>query len=106
MCPTGQAIQNGQANWERWVSPEATTLLAQFRATTDVATQKAIVAKLEKIQLDNMPYIPLMYSADWYTYNTKRFTGWPTPDNYYAIGGPGYTYPDFLKVMVSIKPVQ
>jgi len=104
--PTGQqANGNGQTNFERWWSPQATNLLAQFRHTTDVTTQKAIAAKLEKIQLDNMPIIPLMYSANWYTYNTKRFTGWPTPDNYYAIGGPGYTYPDFLKVMVSIKPV-
>ena len=79
-------------------------LLAQFRQTTDVTTQKAIAAKLEKIQLDNLPLIPLVYSADWYTYSTKNFVGWPTPNNYYAIGGPGYTYPDFLKVMVSIKP--
>ncbi len=104
--PTGQsATANGQANFERWFSPEATSLLAQFRHTTDVAVQKAIAAKLEKIQLDNLPIIPLMYSAEWYTYNTKRFTGWPTPDNYYAIGGPGLVYPDYLKVMVSIRPV-
>jgi peptide/nickel transport system substrate-binding protein len=104
--PTGTpANTNGLANYERWYSLDATNLLAQWRHTTDVTTQKALASKLEKIQLDNMPIIPLMYSAAWYTYSTKHFVGWPTPDNYYAIGGPGWAYPDYLKVMVSIRPV-
>jgi peptide/nickel transport system substrate-binding protein len=104
--PTGQdASLNGQTNWERWYSPEATTLLAQFRQTTDSGTQHAIVDKLQKIQLDNLPFIPVMYNALWYTYGTARFTGWPTPSNYYAIGGPG-NYPDELKVMTTVTPVK
>src|SRR5438067_4952144 len=56
--PTGQdASANGQTNWERWWSPEATQLLAQFRHTTDASTQRAIVDRLQKNQLDAFPYI-------------------------------------------------
>src|SRR5262249_19089663 len=51
--PTGtDASLNGQANWERWTSPLATTLAAQFRKTTDVQTQHTIIDQLQKIQLD------------------------------------------------------
>jgi peptide/nickel transport system substrate-binding protein len=103
--PTGQdASVNGQNNWERWYSPEATALLAQFRQTTDQATQKALVDKLQQIQLAQFPYIPLIYGAIWYTYSTKHFTGWPDQHNYYTIGSVN-NYPDFLKAWASLKPV-
>jgi peptide/nickel transport system substrate-binding protein len=104
--PTGQDMTiNGQTNWERWWSPEATRLLAQFRQTTDTAMQHRIVDRLQKIQLDQFPFIPVMIAATWYTYSTKYFTGWPTPSNYYALGGPGY-YPDELKVLTTVVPVK
>ncbi len=103
--PTGQdASLNGQTNWERWWSPEATTLLAQFRSTSDSAQQHAIINKLEKIQLDQYPFIPVMYSAIWYTYSTKHFTGWPDQKNYYTIGSIN-NYPDYLEAWARLKPV-
>jgi peptide/nickel transport system substrate-binding protein len=104
--PTGQdASLNGQTNWERWYSPEATKLLTLFRQTTDLGTQHAIVNMLQKIQLDQMPYIPLVYGAIWYTYSTKNFGNWVAQNNYYAIGAP-YQYPDNVKVMTSITPAK
>ena len=48
----------------------------------------------------------MIYNALWYTYSTLHFTGWPTPSNYYAIGGPGEAYPDELKVGTTIRPVK
>lgn len=105
--PTGQdASRNGQTNWERWSSPTATALLAQFDHTTDAATQHAIVDKLQQIQIQNLPFIPMVTGGLWYTYSTLHFTGWPTPSNYYAIGGPGMQYPDELKVETSLVPVK
>ena len=103
--PTGtDASLNGQNNWERYVSPEATSLLAQFRSTSDVAQQKVIAYKLEAIQLRDLPYIPVMHSANWYTYSTLHFTGWPTKDNFYVEGSPN-SYPDRVVVMTRIHPV-
>ncbi len=102
---TGQdATVNGQTNYERWWSPEATALFAQFRQTTDNATRHAIMNKLQKIQLDNMPFIPVMAGALWYTYSTKNFVGWPTQANSYVYGQ-SVVYPDDVKVLTTIAPV-
>ena len=99
--PTGtDASLNGQNNWERYVSPEATTLLAQFRSTTDVAQQKAIAYKLEAIQLRDLPYIPVMTRPTGTTYSTLHFTGWPTEQNFYVEGTPN-SYPDRVVVMTA-----
>ncbi len=103
--PTGtDASLNGQTNWERYVNSQATNLLAQFRATTDVQKQHALMDKIEMIQLQQMPFIPIMYSADWYTYSTRNFTGWPTQQNFY-VRGSANDYPDRVYVLTHIHPV-
>jgi ABC-type transport system substrate-binding protein len=80
--PTGQDASVVGNNLKRWYSSEVTNLLHQFKQTTVVATQKAIITKIEKIQLDQVPYIPLNYGANWDVYSTLHFTGFSTPDNY------------------------
>ncbi len=106
--PTGQdATANGDANFERYNgsgATQASQLLAQFRSTTDSAKQHALLNQLQKIQLDQLPIIPLMNYAYWYTYSTKNFTGFPDQNNYYAIGS-SYQYPDNLKILTTITPV-
>ena len=78
------ATLNGQGNYERYVSPQATALLKQFRQTTDTALQHKLIAQVEAIWLQDLPMIPLVYSADWSTYSTRHFTGWPTNANRYT----------------------
>lgn len=78
------ASLNGQTNYERYVSPQATALLKQFRQTTDTALQHKLIAQVEAIWLQDLPMIPLVYSADWSTYSTRHFTGWPTNANRYT----------------------
>jgi peptide/nickel transport system substrate-binding protein len=103
--PTGQdATIHGMNNYSRWWSPEATALLIKFRETTDLKTQHAFIDKLQKIQLDNMPFIPVMTAALWYTYSTRSFVGWPNQANNYAYGQP-VVYPDDAKVLTTITPV-
>lgn len=101
--PAGQAASN-TGNWDHWYSPAATALLQQFRSTSDVATQHAIVDKLQQIELQNFPFIPIMISANWYTYSTKYFTGWPTQKDFYGFGAV-YVYPDNVVELTRIKPV-
>jgi peptide/nickel transport system substrate-binding protein len=103
--PTGQAAAAKGTNWARWWSPQAEKLLKQFSQSTDSGTQHAAIGGLQKIQLDQMPQIPVMIGATWYTYSTLHFTGWPTPSNYYSIGAP-WQYPDDVKVMTSVTPVK
>ena len=92
-------------NWSRWYSPAADALFAQYRQTTDAGTQHAITNKLEKIALDQMPSIPVMTGASWYTYSTLYFTGWPTPQNPYA-NGSANTYPDMALVLTKLTSLK
>lgn len=103
--PTGQDASAKGTNWERWWSPQADKLLTEFKTSTDAGTQHAAIDGLQKIQLEQMPMIPVMTGATWYTYSTLHFTGWPTQNNYYAIGAP-WQYPDVTKVLTTIQPVK
>jgi peptide/nickel transport system substrate-binding protein len=104
--PLGTDVNlSGQTNWERYVSPQATNLLAQFRATTDQQKQKQLIYQVEKIQLQDMPYIPIMTSADWYEYTTTHFTGWPTEQNFFIQGTPNNNYTRVM-VMTRLRPVK
>jgi len=99
------ASLNGENNWERYTSAAATNLFAQFRTTQDVQKQKAIMDQVQSIQLQDFPYIPIMHSADWYTYSTLHFTGWPTESNFY-VRGSANDYPDRTMVIASIRPAK
>lgn len=102
--PTGtDATLNGQNNFARYVSPQATSLLAQFRTTTDAQTQHKIIAQVEKIQLQDFPMIPILTSADWYEYSTLHFTGWPTQQNFYVQASLNSVYTR-VYVLTHLKP--
>jgi peptide/nickel transport system substrate-binding protein len=75
---------SGQTNYERFVSKESTALLKQFRETSDAATKKKLMYQVEALWLKDLPMIPLVYAADWSTYSTRHFTGWPTNANRYT----------------------
>jgi peptide/nickel transport system substrate-binding protein len=104
--PVGQnALASGLANLSGWYSDQASSLLVQFRQTASVSKQRAISYKLEKIQLDNLPFVPTVYAPYWYTYSTKHFTGFPNQKSFYAHGAT-YVYPDDVKVLTTITPVK
>jgi len=93
------------ANWHRYVSKKADDLLDQLAATADAAKQKTISEQLQQTFADEAPAIPLFPGPDWYEYNTKRFTGFPTKDNPYAVGSFfNQGTPEQLIVMTTIKP--
>jgi peptide/nickel transport system substrate-binding protein len=102
--PVGQnALASGLANLSGFKSTVADTLLKQFRSTSNRKTQLNIAHQLEKIQLDNLPFVPTVYAPYWYTYSTKHFTGFPNKANNYA-NGSTYLYPDNVKILTSIHP--
>ena len=55
--------------------------------------------------MDDLPFIPVMAGALWYTYSTKHFTGFPNQKNNYA-NGSTYLYPDDVKILTSLRPLQ
>ena len=82
---------DGLANsqlWGRWTSPEVDELLGQFTATIDPDERGAALDAIQQAFVENVVAIPLFPGPTWYEWNTTRFTGFPTPDNYYAQGSP------------------
>ena len=61
------------------------------------------MAVLEKVMLADVPVIPVTESVDWYEYNTRSFTGWPTPGNAYAQPS-AYVSPDWGQVLLHLTP--
>jgi len=103
--PGQDAMKNQWGNLTGWWSPKATRLLAKWRQTDNMSTQKKIAGQLENIQLTQMPFIPTVYQSQWDDYSTLHFTGFPSASHFYA-QGTAYTYPDDLKVLTSVKPVK
>jgi peptide/nickel transport system substrate-binding protein len=95
--------QSASSNYERWNSPATDALLKQFAATTDTATQHAIIDKLEATMLEDVPIIPVTEGVSWYQWSTKNFVGWPTPSNPYAAPAP-YNVPDWEVVLTTVHP--
>lgn len=97
--PVGEVTNE---NYHRGCNEEATKLLTEFTATFDEAKQKEIIQKVQKLFYDEAPTIPLFPSPEWGEFNTKRFTGFPTADNPYALlQGRA---PTAVIVLTTIKP--
>lgn len=70
----------------RWQDEETDALLDAFVQTADMEEQFEILSRLQTIFVENAVNIPLFTRFTTYTYNTRRFTGFPTNENYYASG--------------------
>jgi len=91
-------------NWEHYSNPQGAALLKQFKATLDPAKQKAIAYQLQKIFLDELPFVPLFIGPRWSTYSTKHFTGWVTWKDQYV--DPIFsTQQQVEKILLSLRPV-
>jgi peptide/nickel transport system substrate-binding protein len=99
-APIGQPAGS---NFERYASPATDALINSYSTTTDPATQHAIVSKLQKVMLTEVPVIPITEQVDWYQYDTGSFTGWVTQANPYAQPA-AYNYPDWGQMMMNLAP--
>ncbi|MGH2515899.1 MAG: ABC transporter substrate-binding protein, partial [Ktedonobacterales bacterium] len=73
-------------NWEQWSDPKTDQLLNQYASSSDPAVQKTAIQGLTNIMATDLPVIPLLDAVQFFEYTTTHWTGWPTPQNPYAIG--------------------
>lgn len=75
-----------QRNYERYTSAEAGTLLNTYANASpgSPAEQKAL-AGLETIQVNEVPAVPLFFTAGVGMWRTDRFTGWPSQNDPYSV---------------------
>jgi peptide/nickel transport system substrate-binding protein len=102
-APIGQAAST---NWERYENKDVDKLIESYAAANSPEEQHAIVAKLQKVLLDDVPLIPVTEQVDWDEYSTKQFEGWPTASDPYAQPFAGYTFPDWAVVMLHLHEKQ
>ncbi len=97
-------IGQGKFNFVAWNDPATDKFLNMYASTTDAAVQKQAIVGIEKIFVENQPFIPLWTGADYDEYSTRNFTGWPDQSNPYASGSPN-TAPDYEQVILHLQPV-
>ena len=81
---------------------ELTALFKQYGGASD-AQQLQIIHKIEKLMVDNLPFIPTTEGVDWYQYDTTKIGGWPTQSDQYAQPSP-YSFPDNGQVVTHLYP--
>jgi peptide/nickel transport system substrate-binding protein len=93
-------------NWAQWNDPKTDQLLAQYSGTSDPAAQKQAIQGLTNIMADQLPVITVLDAIQFFEYTTTNWTGWPTPDNPYAIGS-AYSLAagDNEQVLLHLTPV-
>ncbi|MCL4860833.1 MAG: ABC transporter substrate-binding protein [Caldilineaceae bacterium] len=69
-------------NYGRFEHPDVPGLLDMIAASTDEAEQRALFGEIDKIFMENIPAIPLMYRPlEFYEYNESVWAGFPNEDN-------------------------
>ena len=99
-APIGQPAGS---NWSRYSNPATDTLINDYAATANPATQHQVVNQLQQVMLKEVPFIPVTEEVNWYQYNTSSFTGWVTKQNPYAQPA-AYVYPDWGQMLLHVAP--
>lgn len=105
-----QAMGNG--NYGRYDNQEAFDLVVQLDKTPidDVEAMQEITSQLQRMQLEDMPLIPLWYNGLWSQVSTANWTNWPsaaedTP-NYLPATWRGYWNMGSILMLTELEPVE
>jgi len=96
--------ENVISDYSRYTNPLVTAALKVYESTTDPRLQKQAMYVIERIMLEDVPYIPVVGAPAWNAYSTKYFVGWPSEsDPYCALTTPGYGGEELLFLQVHLK---
>ena len=77
----------GSTNYSRYKSAATDALFNQYSAASQ-SQQVQIIHQIQKVMVDQIPFIPVTEGVDWYQYDTTNISGWPTQSNPYAQPSP------------------
>src|SRR5664280_490061 len=107
-----QPLQVGAAenrNFESYSNKDAWALVQKLDVTPIeyLATMKTITSQLQKIQLTDMPLIPLWYNGAWSQVNNSVWTNWPSDKGNQVIPATwnGYWQMNAILMLTQIKAV-
>jgi peptide/nickel transport system substrate-binding protein len=92
----------GSYNFSRFKSASTDALFNQYAAASQTQ-QVQIMQQIQKVMVEQMPFIPITEGVDWFQYDTSNVVGWPTAANPYAQPAP-YSSPDNAVVLTHLYP--
>ena len=92
----------GSTNYSRFKSAAADGLFNQYGGVSQ-SQQVQIIHQIQKMMVDDIPFIPTTEGVDWFQYDTTSTEGWPTQSNPYAQPSP-YSFPDNGQVVTHLYP--
>lgn len=102
-------LQNG--NYGRYDNPEAFDLVDQLDQVPvdDIDGMREIMSQLQRMQLEDMPFIPLWYNGLWSQVNTTYWTNWPSSaedaNHYLPATWRGYWNMTSILMLTELEPV-
>jgi peptide/nickel transport system substrate-binding protein len=95
--------ERGIMNWSRFEHPDVDRALSAFEHTSDPVEQRRLSDRLQRLFSEMAPIIPLYPSPSWGLCNTRRFEGFPGPEDPYARLSP-FSPPEYLLVLLNLRP--
>ncbi len=92
IVPTGTTAYNNEERWND-TGTGFQTDFNMFPKVANISEQDKLLNDMAGIVLNQMPVIPLVYSADWYEYVNSSIKGFPNQNNPYGIPMPWYPGP-------------
>jgi peptide/nickel transport system substrate-binding protein len=98
-------------NYGGYENADAWTLVQQLDKTpvTDIAAMQAITSKLQKIQLTDLPVIPMWYNGMWSQVSNAVWTNWPSSadgsNHWLPSTWNGYWQLGAVLMLTELKPV-
>jgi peptide/nickel transport system substrate-binding protein len=102
--------QQTTMNFGRYENQQAWDLVTQLDQVKvdDIAGMNAIISQLQRIQLTEMPVIPLWYNGLWAQYSNTVWTNWPSGDGdgpqYLPTTWRGYMQRGAIKMLAELEP--
>lgn len=97
-------------NFEQYDNAQAWALVQKLDQTPveDTAAMQAICSQLQKIQLTEVPIIPLWYNGEWSQVNNSVWTNWPSDSTYQVQPATwnGYWQMGAIYMLTNIKPAK
>ncbi|WP_228034047.1 ABC transporter substrate-binding protein [Streptomyces spongiae] len=102
--PKGGKAQTN--NYLRWRDKTTDNLLNELAGTGDEQKQIELTRKVEKIIVDQVPFVTLSNITAGCAWSARNWTGFPSENDPYAICAPWNGGPAFENVLARLKPVK
>lgn len=92
-------------NYSRFSNSEVDASLESLRTLSpdDSEARQPYYDTIQRVIVEDMPYIPIMTGGTTSEYNAEKFEGWPTKDDLYAIPAI-WSSPDNARIFYTLKP--